>query len=656
MGELDGLRGDLSTQCQRFLSAQGRLSTAIDGFHSRAAQIELAVEIAKVLEEKGILIAEAGTGTGKTFAYLLPALLSGEKAIISTATKTLQDQLFYKDLPTLIRALGISAKIQNLKGRSNYICRYRVELHSEEGRFQSAKDAKSLQLIRKNIGRLVDGVRTELPQIPEDASVWPMATSTTDNCLGSECPSYQDCFIVKARRKAMDADIVVINHHLFFADARLKEDGFGELLPGVGLVVFDEAHQLADIASQFDGEQLSTRQLVLLFNDIMREWPLTDLSHQPFKNVDIKLGKIIDAFLLAIPGYEERSSWDKYRRHRAFHQAWTDLSILVGGSIETLQEKDFTHDKGLEKCFEQLLDVRTLMQNFDKAEGQAVFWIERFKKSLRFHKTPFDVAESFSRKLHRMNTAYVFTSATMTISNRFDCFTRPLGLEKARTLQLASPFEYREQSLLYLPRGIPDPKNKHYPQQLLEAVLPVINACGGRCFFLFTSHRALKELAELIQNRIKFPLFVQGEESKTLLLEKFRQAGNAVLLGTASFWEGVDVKGEALSCVIIDKIPFASPMDPVVQGKAAYLRRKGMSEFDYLSLPNAVIALKQGVGRLIRDETDRGILVIADPRLTGRPYGKVIFESLPDLVKTRERQKALAFIEKLALPDEISCN
>lgn len=576
MGELSFLTDDLLEQCRRVLSAKGRLTTALPGFVTRSAQIEMALAIARAIGEESILVAEAGTGTGKTFAYLIPCLLSGKKALISTATKTLQDQLFSRDLPALMRALGLSKLVQNLKGRSNYICRYRVKLHSEEGRFNHLKDAHELQLIRQRLPRLSEGVRSELPEIAEDSSVWPHATSTTDNCLGSECEFYQDCFIVKARRKAMEADLVVINHHLFFADSRLKDNGFGELLPGVDVVVFDEAHQLADIATHFHGQQFGTRQLRLLFDDMLQEWPLTDLSHQPFKNINLKFEKILDRMLLAMPAKDERYSWETLKRRSDFTHAWQQMITLLEECKFVLVEAEAAQHKGLVKCHAQLQDIISLTQSFSEAQTKSIYWVERFKQSLVFHKTPFDVANLFSEVLHRQQVSYIFTSATMTMADSFSCFLKPLGMEQVKTMMFPSPFNYRQQSLLYLPRYLPDPKHEHYYEALLEQVLPVIKACGGRCFFLFTSHRALNKVAQLMSSKLEFPLLVQGQESKSILLARFRQLGNAVLLGTATFWEGVDVKGEALSCVIIDKLPFSSPADPVMRGKMAYIRGQGL--------------------------------------------------------------------------------
>nr|WP_084273706.1 ATP-dependent DNA helicase [Legionella fairfieldensis] len=619
---------------------------------ARKAQIELASAIAQTIADRAMLVAEAGTGTGKTFAYLIPCLLSRKKALISTATKTLQDQLFHKDLPMLVRAMGLSLRVQNLKGRSNYLCRYRIALHAEEGHFSSPQSAHEVLHIREKLAQLTEGERSELPEISEDSPVWPYVTSMTDNCLGSECEHYQNCFLVKARKRALDADVVVINHHLFFADSRLKEDGFGELLPGVDVVIFDEAHQLAEIAANFNGERLSTRQLRDLVNDLLREWPVLDLANRPLKQLSHQTDQIISQLILALPLREERVAWQELQRNTSFIETWESLAALVDDFLKCINEAGIVDHPGLTRCMKRLEAFREGLSHFTQTDKAYIRWLERFKHSLTFHATPFDIADLFSGLLTRQQCAFIFTSATLTMADSFDCFTKPLGLTTAKTLTLPSPFDYQQQALLYLPRNIPDPKDARYYDSLLEKALPLINACGGRCFFLFTSHRALKQVAQRLNNTLNYPLLIQGDEAKPILLARFRQLGNAVLLGTATFWEGVDVKGEALSCVIIDKLPFANPFDPVMRGKMDYLKSKGLSGFDELSLPNAILALKQGVGRLIRDSNDRGVLMIADPRLTARDYGRLVFASLPSLRKTRNEQTVLTFIEELALENE----
>ena len=649
MEEIACVADDAVTHCQRVLSENGRLTTAVPGFIPRAQQIQLAGAIAKAIHEKKALVTEAGTGTGKTFAYLIPCLLSGKKALISTATKTLQDQLFHKDLPMLVRALGLAVRVQNLKGRANYLCRYRVELHAEEGRFISPQCSHEILHVREKLPQLTDGERGELPEISEDSPVWPYVTSTADNCLGTECPSYQTCFLVKARKRALEAEVVVINHHLYFADSRLKEDGFGELLPGVEVVVFDEAHQLADIAANFHGERVGTRQFRDVMDDTLREWPVLDLANQPLKKLSVTLDQALEQLLLSLPARDERFGWEQVLGNSAFSNAWDLLCSVCTELQQCFVDLNLEEYPGVQRCKTRLDELILLLDAFAKPNTQRIRWLERFKHHVVFNATPVDIADSFRALLERQSCAYIFTSATLTMAESFDCFTKPLGLSQAQTLLLPSPFDFQRQALLYLPRSLPDPKDTRYYESLVARALPVIDACGGRCFFLFTSHRALKQVALLLTNQLNYPLLIQGEEAKPILLARFRQMGNAVLLGTATFWEGVDVKGEALSCVIIDKLPFASPVDPVIRGKMAHLKSRGLSGFDELSLPDAVLALKQGVGRLIRDAGDRGVLMIADPRLTGREYGQRIFASLPMMRKTRDEQTVLAFIKELGM-------
>ncbi|MGC1182767.1 ATP-dependent DNA helicase [Legionella sp.] len=642
----------LAESCRHILSEKGRLSTAIPGFSARAPQSDLAEAIATAIEDKSTLVAEAGTGTGKTFAYLLPCLLSGKKVLISTATKTLQDQLYQKDLPTLVRALGLSARIQNLKGRANYICQHRVALYAEEGQFQSPQCAHEVAHVRSKLSQMQLGDRSELPELSDDSPVWSYVTSTVDNCLGTDCPQYTTCFLVKARKRAMDADIVVINHHLFFADSRLKEEGFGELLPGVDIVIFDEAHQIAEIATHFNGDRIGTRQFCDLIDDIISEWPTLDLANQPLKAIRYKADTLTDGLLNSISVVDERISWNEIQRNKTFMSVCEDWLNVHDELLQCFDEEIIAAVPGLVRCKERLEEFAKILLFFSEDNNDKIRWLERFKHTLVFHATPYAVAESFSELLKRQVCTYVFTSATLTMAGSFACFCEPLGLNEAKTLFLPSPFDYQKQALLYFPRGLPDPKNLAYYELMLKRVVPIIDAFEGRCFFLFTSHKALKQVAHMLDGILNYPLLIQGTEAKSILLERFRQLGNAVLLGTATFWEGVDVKGDALSCVIIDKLPFANPADPVIRGKMAYLKEKGLSGFDELSLPNAVIALKQGVGRLIRDDTDKGVLIIADPRLTSREYGQRILASLPKLSKTRDEGNVLKFIRELALDYE----
>lgn len=631
------------------LGPDGKLVNIIPGFSVREAQVELASAVTECIQNHEVLIAEAGTGTGKTFAYLVPCLLSGQKAIVSTATKILQDQLYQKDLPILMRSLGLARRVQNLKGRANYICRYRVALHAQEGQFPQIAIAQQFRVVYEKVARLQEGDRNELPEIADDAPIWPYVTSTSDNCLGTDCEFYQTCFLVKARRRAMDADVVVINHHLFFADSELKQEGLGELLPERTVMIFDEAHGLPEIATHFFGDQVGTRQLQACLEDIWQEWPLLPENNDvhPLSIWQQAFDEVIIAAYQQLPN-QEKISEVQLKKDSAWSAILTKILAVLEGWLTCFQLLELPDKPGLVRCKERLEEYSFFFKRYveHRSSVDKVQWIDRFKQHIIFHCTPLNVAPMLQARFSSPDVAYIFTSATMTVMEHFDSFIRSTGLTQAKTLCLPSPFDYETQTQLYLPRGMPDPKQENYTESLLVRVLPIIQALRGRCFILFTSHRALQEMAEVLMSKTRYPVLVQGTESKPILLARFRMLGNAVLLGTATFWEGVDVKGDVLSCVIIDKLPFSSPHDPVTAGKMAYMRTQGRSGFFEITLPEAIIALKQGVGRLIRDVSDKGILMIADPRLTGRSYGETIMASLPKMRKTRDEKQVLGFINE----------
>lgn len=649
MARVKGLPRDLSKAVEQLFGANSLLNSVMPGFVPRAAQQTLATKVAVAIQNEEILVAEAGTGTGKTFAYLVPCLLSGKKVIISTATKMLQDQLVTKDLPLLMRALGVGIRVQNLKGRSNYLCEYRIRTLSEEARFVDRHTATSLQNIRSRLGQLTEGVREELPELSEDDPVWPFATSTSENCLGGDCPHTQTCFLLKARRRALDAELVVINHHLFFADAKLKEEGFGSLLPGVQVVVFDEAHQLPETASDFYASRLSTRMMTELLGDMTRSWPLTCPLSEKIQHSELDLLRVIES-IKSMCLEKGRFRFQNLYQQPDFQSIWVELESKISSLYGVVKTSGWLEDDQfpeIKQICERLEVIGALIRNFQLTQQDSIAWGEVFKHHVAFFLTPVDIASLFQSSLAQVKMASIFTSATLSVGNSFEVFMRRLGLVAPETLLLPSPFDFANQAMLYLPRGLPDPKHALYHQLLLEKMIPLFNACGGRSFFLFTSHEALNGMAQRIKSRVDYPILVQGSESKAILLAKFRSLGNAILLGTSTFWEGVDVKGEALSCVIIDKLPFMNPYDPLAQGRMAHFAQLGQSGFDVYTLPAAVITLKQGVGRLIRDMSDRGIVVIADPRLSARKYGQVMLASLPPFQKTREEEKVLTFAASL---------
>ena len=601
----------------------------------------MAEAVARALTDHEILIAEAGTGTGKTFAYLVPALLSGKKVIVSTGTKALQDQLFHRDLPAVREALGVTVSVALLKGRSNYLCLHRLSLTEAEGRFRSREQADQLVRVRDWAGRSRSGDIAELTDIPEDSAVWPLVTSTTDNCLGQECPSIRDCHVLKARRAALEADLLVINHHLFFADLALREEGFGELLPGAQAVILDEAHQLPDTAAQFFGVTVSSRQLIELAHDSIAE-QIKEAGDMPELRDDAeKLEQATRDLRLAFGAEQKRGGWREIEA-----QLRTALDTLCGqlGTLSQHLETAAPRGKGLENCWGRAVQLEERLEQVTQAHPtEHVQWFETFPRSFALHSTPLNSAAMFRTHLARQKCAWLFTSATLTVGGRFEHFIDRMGLEDALTERWDSPFDFTRQALLYLPAALPAPSEPRYTEAVIEAAVPVLHASGGRAFLLFTSHRALQEAQQLLTNRLPFPLLVQGSAPRAELLNRFRALGNAVLLGTASFWEGVDVRGEALSCVIIDKLPFASPGDPVLQARLEAIREQGGNPFRDYQLPQAVLTLKQGAGRLIRDSTDRGVLMLCDPRLSEKSYGKTFLDSLPPMPHTRRLEDVQYF-------------
>jgi len=616
------------------LGAAGPLARHVAGFIPRAAQQQMADAVATAIRSRDRLIVEAGTGTGKTFAYLLPAVHSGRKIIISTGTRHLQDQLFHNDLPVIRDALRAPVSTALLKGRTNYLCLHRLALAAGEGGYLSRQQLHELEQIRAWADRTRSGDIAGLGEIPEDSTLWPRVTSTVDNCIGQECEYFRDCFVVRARRAAMEADVVVINHHLLFADMVLREEGFGELLPGVDAIIVDEAHQIPEVASMFFGTSISSHQLHDLIRDIQIEAlrEAADMSDLP--ETAQQLEGIVRRIRLALGHADRRVGWADIGGELPVQEPMQELNAALSRLTDRLQVAA-ERGKGLDSCRQRaavvLERLRFLME---EPSGETIPWFETQRQSFRLNLTPLNVAPAFTKALEGLPGAWIFTSATLAVGASFDHFALRLGLEEARTLQLESPFDYEHNALLYLPEAMPDPADRRYTQAVVTCARDVLAASQGRAFLLFTSHTALQEAATLLEGTVDYPLLVQGSAPRADLLARFRRLGNAVLLGTSSFWEGVDVRGDALSCVIIDKLPFASPGDPVLQARSDALRRQGRNPFMGYQLPNAVIALKQGAGRLIRDVDDRGVLVLCDPRLRQRSYGRVFLNSLPAMRRT----------------------
>ena len=625
------------SELERAFAAGGPLASAVGGFKPRPQQLEMARAIHEAMQRTAVLVAEAGTGTGKTFAYLVPALLAGGKVIVSTGTKTLQDQLFDRDLPAVRAALASGASAALLKGRANYVCLYRLRRAAEQGQFASQEEIFQLRSIRRFAAVTASGDRAELAEVPEDAPVWTHATSTRDNCLGQSCPDYGDCFVMRARRNALAADIVVINHHLFFADVVLRDEGVSELLPACNTVVFDEAHQLPETARLFFGESVSSAQLVDLARDSRAELRSAGGASPELDRLAARLEKAARDLRLAFGEAATRVSWPQALRLAGFPEAIHEVARSLGALREPL-EAQAERSEGLESCARRTgAALATVVRLRETEPADEVRWVEVFAHTVRLHSTPLSPAELFSRQMDDHPRAWIFTSATLAVGEEFGHFTRELGLAQAGTRRWASPFDFGNQALLYVPKGLPaDPNDPGFTDAVIDAALPVLEASGGRAFLLFTTLRALRRAHERLRGRLDYPLLVQGTGSRSELLARFRSLGNAVLLGAQSFWEGVDVRGEALSVVVIDKLPFAPPDDPVLAARIEAVRARGGNAFTELQLPQAVLSLKQGAGRLIRDEADRGVLMLCDPRLVSKSYGRQVLKSLPPMKLTRE--------------------
>ncbi|MDT6993819.1 ATP-dependent DNA helicase [Burkholderia cenocepacia] len=687
----------------------GLLARALDGYRPRTSQIEMARAVASAMEASArrmpepeifetrkrparrlgdgdktagpaaddaaaaepdndagdnTLIVEAGTGTGKTYAYLVPAMLWGGKVIVSTGTKHLQDQLFQRDIPTVRNALAVPVSVAMLKGRANYLCHYYLQRTADNGRLPSRQDTAYLQEIVRFAKITKSGDKAELASVPENAPVWSMVTSTRDNCLGQECPHYKECFVMQARREAQQADIVVVNHHLFFADIMLRDTGMAELLPNANTIIFDEAHQLPETATLFFGETLSTTQLLELARDTVAE----GLSHARDAVEWVKLGGDLeraarDLRLAFANDQIVRMSLAQLGDDHPMFGALDALDAALDALASALASQA-ERAESLGACLRRARELQDLLAGWvapgaaeaaaqadaavagdnaatDGDPNEKVRWVEVFAHTVQLHETPLSVAPIFAKQRAGVPRAWVFTSATLSVRGDFTHYAAQMGLSSRRSMTLASPFDYQSQGLLYVPRNLPQPSSPAFTDAVFDAALPAIEASGGGVFMLCTTLRAVDRIASKLRDVIEArgwntPLLVQGDASRTELLDRFRAYGNAILVGSQSFWEGVDVRGDALSLVVIDKLPFAPPDDPVLAARLDALTKKGLSPFAVHQLPQAVITLKQGAGRLIRAETDRGVLMICDTRLVDKPYGRRIWQSLPPFKRTRE--------------------
>jgi ATP-dependent DNA helicase DinG len=628
------------TDLSEFFGENSPLKTLLPGFQPRAGQAWMAEAVAETIANFDKLVVEAGTGTGKTFAYLLPALQSGRKTIISTGTKALQDQLYHRDLPLIGKAVGRPVTAALLKGRANYLCLERLD-HATDVADSLLGD---LDAVREWRYRTTSGDKAELIEVAEDSRVWPLVTSTADNCLGQKCPEYAKCHVVKARRAAQEADLVVVNHHLLLADLAMKEEGFVEFLPGAEAIILDEAHQIPDLAVQFFGISMGSRELERIVDEIR-------VASVPFQQPELL--RRIDALQTAIRVLraEAPRKEGRYQLEEVMAEIRAPLNALqlALGQLNTGLAEMADASLELEKLHDQLCSVLerlSLLSGDDTWDG--LRWLEVNPRSLRINLTPLDVSTTLNGLIDNGRQAWIFTSATLAVADDFSHFTSRMGLGGVRGLTFPSPYALDKNGLVYLPPNLPQPSDFGHTDAVIESVVPLLDMMRGGMFCLFTSHRALNSARKWFTSNKRFlgkrKLLVQGSAPRDELLRRFREEGNAVLLGTGSFWEGVDVRGQALTVVAIDKLPFASPADPLLMARLEFIRREGGNGFPQHQLPQAVLAIKQGAGRLLRDPNDYGVIVLCDPRLTSKSYGRMFLKSFEPMPVTNSIDDVAAFL------------
>ncbi len=619
------------------LGPRGLLARRLPGFEPRREQLEMARAVARTLEQGGSLAVEAGTGVGKTLAYLVPAVLARKKVVVSTGTKALQEQIFTKDIPLLAKHLGVAFRAAYMKGRANYVSRRRLREFARSPSFRHRDEAVHLDAIRSWVRETRTGDRAELPSLPDDYAPWAEFAATSEHCRGTRCEDYRDCFVTRMRQQAAEADIVVVNHHLFFADLAVKGTGFGEVIPPFDVAIFDEAHQIEDVATQYFGRQVSSARIEDFFRDLSKHLRTAKVDEPSLDSALIDLVGKRDRFFARFAGKDG----DRRRLRRETLEEMgvlglaTDLKAtldLIAAILDHLSVKTEDTDAFVRRARLAGEDLAFVVAADDPG---FVYWAEQRRRSVVLAAAPVDVQREMQARLLPGGGALVFTSATLATAGTLDYFKGRIGLSaEASGLVLGSPYDYASQAVLYLP-DLPEPASPGFARAASAEIERILRVTQGRAFLLFTSYRMMREVHEALRGRLPYRCLLQGEAPKSRLLDDFRKGG-AVLFATQSFWEGVDVPGEALSCVVIDKLPFASPGEPLVEARIERIASEGGNPFVLYQLPAAVISLKQGLGRLIRASTDRGVLSILDRRLTRSAYGRVFLESLPPVPVTRD--------------------
>ncbi|MEO5895949.1 MAG: ATP-dependent DNA helicase [Vicinamibacterales bacterium] len=633
---------ELITSTAEAFAPGGAIARALPGFEARDGQLQMAAAVADVFASGGILLAEAGTGTGKTLAYLVPAILSGERVLISTGTKTLQEQIFFKDLPVLRASLGIRFTATYMKGRGNYLCRHKFDAFRDSPAFRTRDESHYIRLIEDWRIETQTGDRAEIEDLPEDLGFWSEIAATAENCIGSDCPQYNDCYVTQMRQRAAESDLVIVNHHLLCADTAVRQSTFGEVIPRCDFAIVDEAHQLEDVATQYFGIAVSNYRIDDLGRDVTRAVSGrliadADLADELRRDVDRLSDRSREFFnALQMTRLENAGNFGAESRIRirpAQLNAVAEEGLGLNGALQALESdialaRDASEDVvALGRRAAELRDNVGFLLRAD--DPGFVYYLEARGRGTFLRAAPIDVSDIISELLLDRMKATVLTSATLAVDGSFAYVKGRLGIGRAEELRLASEFNYKEQAILYLPAKMPDPRSREFAQAVAREVVEIIKRSRGRAFVLFTSYANLREVQALASSEIDYPIFVQGEAPRSALLRSFRSTPNAVLLATSSFWQGVDVVGEALSCVVIDKIPFASPGDPITAARIEAINAEGGSAFGEYQIPLAILTLQQGLGRLIRHRQDRGVLAILDPRLRTMGYGRRFLASLP---------------------------